>query len=345
MSVLAHVVSRSLAPEPAATQALGYILRDAAALRAFVDQLPRVGERFDPRRVETEVTVGEGRPDLVIYDRGDAPRVMVENKFWAGLTEAQPTAYLTELPTDDQGGALVFVVPEVRVQNIWAELMRRCAASGTPVDEVAATDSSVVATHLADNRLIAVTSWQSVLDRLAAVADVRSDVQQLRALTDRMDAEAFLPIRPDELTDIGMVRRLINYADLVEPIVAELKRRGVADTTGLRPSHGYHATGRYLYMHDQLGLWLGVDLGLWRDSGTTPLWWVMSQNEWSGVDKAWADLEKWVDDLWIAGPRKCVPLRLRTGVERDAVVDDAADQMEVIARRIVDGLNSERGIR
>ena len=35
------------------------------------------------------------------------------------------------------------------------------------------------------------------------------------------------------------------------------------------------------------------------------------------------------------------PFRLRTGVERDAVVDDAADQMEVIARKIVDGLNSE----
>lgn len=67
----------------------------------------------------------------------------------------------------------------------------------------------------------------------------------------------------------------------------------------------------------------------------------LGESEWSGVDKVWADLEKWADDLWIAGPCKCVPLRLRTGVERDAVVDDAADQMEVIARKIVDGLNSE----
>lgn len=341
MSVLAHVVSRSLAPEPAATQALGYILTDAAALRAFVRQIPRLGERFDPRRVEIEATVGEGRPDLVIYGSGDAPRVMVENKFWAGLTEAQPAAYLAELPTDDQGAALVFVVPEVRVRSIWAELMRRCTASGLSVGEDVSADSSIASAHLADNRLIVVTSWQSVLDRLASVADVRSDVQQLRALTDRMDAEAFLPIRPDELTDIGMVRRLMNYADLVEAIVAELKRRGVADTTGLRPSHAYHATGRYLYMHDRLGLWLGVDLGLWHDSGTTPLWWVMLQNEWSGVDKVWADLEKWVDDLWTAGPRKCVPIRLRTGVERDVVVDDAADQMATTARKIVDGLNNE----
>ena len=92
-------------------------------------------------------------------------------------------------------------------------------------------------------------------------------------------------------------------------------------------------------MHDRLGLWLGVDLNLWRDSGTTPLWWAISKWEWSGVAKVWGDLERWVDGIRIDGPRKCVPIRLTPGVERDVVIADAADQMEVIAGQIIDGLD------
>ena len=55
----------------------------------------------------------------------------------------------------------------------------------------------------------------------------------------------------------------------------------------------------------------------------------------------WGDLEKWVDGMWIAGSRKCVPIRLTPGVERDVVVTDAADQMEEIAGQIIDGLNGD----
>ena len=199
---------------------------------------------------------------------------------------------------------------------------------------------ATVSAKLPGNRAIAVTSWERVLDGLEVVKSVRSDVRQLRGLTSTMDAEAFLPIRPEELTNVELARRLINYADLVELIVAELTQRGVADTTDLRPSHYYHATGRYLYMNDRLGLWLGVDLDLWRDAGTTPLWWEMSESEWSGVERVWDDLDGMFDDIRIRGGSKCVPIRLKTGVERDAVIANAADQMVAIADRIVSVLSN-----
>ena len=334
MSVLAHVVLRSLAPEPAATQALGYILAKEDALRAFVRLLPSVGGSFEPRRVESEATIGDGRPDLAIYDSADAPRVLVENKFWAGLTDLQPTAYLEGLPRDGPGSALVFIVPAGRVSNIWVELKRRCVDEEVQVGEEVAV-GSMISARLSENRSMVVASWQTMLDGLDAVACVQSDVRQLRALTDQMDAEAFLPIRPDELTDVDLVRRLINYTDLVEPIVEDLKRRGVADTTGVKTSHNYHATGRYLYMCERLGLWLGVDLDLWRDAGTTPMWWVMDSSEWSGVEGVWADLDGLFDDIVSDGSRKCVPVPLKSGVEREDVIADAADQMVAIAERIV----------
>lgn len=335
MSVLAHLVSRSLPPEPAATQALAYILTEPEALSAFVDGLAFTGVSFEPSRVEAERAHGSGKPDLSIYDRHGAHRVLVENKFWAGLTEAQPMGYLKELPQDEAApSALVFIVPTARVPSIWEELTRRCAESALGVgDEL--EGNGTVSAKLPGNRVIAVTTWERVLDGLEVVRSVQPDVRQLRGLTDTMDAEAFLPIRPDELTNVELARRLINYADLVEPIVAELTRRGVADTTGLRTSHNYHAVGRYLYMHDRLGLWLGVDLELWGDAGTTPLWWGMSENEWSGVEGVWDELDGMFGDILIRSGTKCVPIRLKTGMERDAVIADAADQMVVIADRIV----------
>lgn len=338
MSLFAHIVSRSLAPEPAATQALEYILQDPNARDAFVRIFAPTGLSFEPRSVEGEKSHGHGQPDLTIYDAQAKSRLFVENKFWAGLTPAQPGTYLDQLPKDEVVSGLVFIVPEERERSIWAELIRRCAEAELRVAEEENEGATPIA-RLSGNRVMAVTNWRRVLDRLADIEAVRSDVSQLRALTERMDVDAFLPVRGDELTNVDVPRRLINYADLVEAIVAELTRRGVADTSGLRTSHSYHAAGRYLYMHDVLGLWMGVELDLWRDTGTSPLWWQMSENEWSGVEGIWDQLDGLFDDIRNHGASKCVPIRLKTGVERDEVISDAADQMVVIADRIVAALD------
>ena len=75
-----------------------------------------------------------------------------------------------------------------------------------------------------------------------------------------MNAGEFLPLREDEVTDVNVARRLINYSDSIEEIVARLVTDGIASTKGLRPAHGYTSAGRYLGVHVKFGLWLGVDL-------------------------------------------------------------------------------------
>ena len=80
-------------------------------------------------RAESEVEQGEGQPDLTIYDAANQPRVFVENKFWAGLTDAQPVGYINALP-EDVGSALLFVVPGQRLPSVWGELKARCIAAG-----------------------------------------------------------------------------------------------------------------------------------------------------------------------------------------------------------------------
>ena len=341
MSVFAHVVSRNLAPEPAATQALEYVLKDPDALRTFVGMLAPLGVSFEPGSVESESAFGDGRPDLTIYDSAGEHRLFVENKFWAGLTDAQPVTYLSHLPEDDDFSALVFLVPEERVRSVWAELQRRCTQAELSIAEERRV-GALLAGKLSGNRVLAVTDWRSVLDGLAAVGSVRSDVQQLRALTERMDVEAFLPIQSDELTGVDVARRMINYTDLVQPIVDGLIGRGVASIKGLAQAHSWHTAGRYLRLYDRVGGWLGVDFEAWRDSGTTPLWWKVYETDFGGVTTIWDEIDGWFDDVLTytaGGSRKCFPIHLVTDVERDIVIEAAADKVAAIGRQLIKRLS------
>ena len=334
MSVLAHIVSRSLRPEPAATQALEYILKHPPALDAFMGVFEPTGVNFDPRNIASEIAHGEGRPDLTVYDSKGQGRLFVENKFWAGLTPAQPVEYLTQLPEDETASGLVFIVPEDRVPTIWAELTRRCDEADLLIEEEG-QNSAMRSARFSGKRAMVVVDWKRVLGALGAIESVRSDVRQLRALTDRVNSDAFLPVRGEELTNIDLPRRLINYSDLVEQIVNELKARGVADTNECRPAHGYHEAGRYLHIRDRLGFWLGVSLVAWRESGTTPLWLRINEAEWSGVSHIWQEIDGLFDNVQTFDSNKFLPIHVKVGVVREKVVAAAADQMEAIAQELL----------
>ena len=122
-------------------------------------------------------------------------RVFVENKFWAGLTPAQPVSYLENLP-EAPPSALLFIVPEQRVASVWNELKARCSEAGL---EWADAPGGSTMTLGCNTMLIA--SWRYILDKLleAARAGGQRDILQLQALTDRMDTEAFLPLRADAI--------------------------------------------------------------------------------------------------------------------------------------------------
>ena len=128
MSVLAHVVLGGALPgEPAATKALAFILNSSPDIaRAFIGLIRGTNVEFEPGRIKAELEHEGSRPDLTIYDSDGHVRVFVENKFWAGLTEAQPVSYLRDLPNDPPS-ALVFVVPDLRVSAVWNELKIRCS--------------------------------------------------------------------------------------------------------------------------------------------------------------------------------------------------------------------------
>ena len=98
-TVFSHIVQKrfSQVNEDVATDALAFVLHSSESARNGMMKLLRgVAPNMPGLRFRTQQTEGSIRPDMWGYDEGE-PRVFVENKFWAGLTDNQPVSYLRQL--------------------------------------------------------------------------------------------------------------------------------------------------------------------------------------------------------------------------------------------------------
>lgn len=283
MSVLAHLVVGQLDPEPAATRALGYLLRPGSGpLRSVIGLLP-AGVQFAPGRVECEETHGDNRPDLSLYDANGRLRVLLENKFWAGLTDQQPVGYL-DILGGRRDAAVVFVVPRERIDPLWRELGRRCAAADRAFEDEERTGDLMFAR--AGETVVAAISWGQLLATLESAAEkkaTRRDIAQLRGLTNRMEREGFLPFRGEELSASSTAKQLLQCYDLIPKILGACEP---AEIGGIAAGKAF---GYYFDLPPKFKqLWLGVDPKAWRRCGLSPLWLAL---------KASTLVPKWAADL------------------------------------------------
>ena len=323
MSILAHLVGGM--GEFVVTRALAYLLNShTGRLQAFIALLRPAGIQFDPgRHVGSEAGGDGGRPDMSIFDTYGNLRVLVENKFNAVLTRAQPAGYLGMLPVN-MGSGLLFIVPRRRVVMVWDELQARCQDAGIDLGQ---TEGGRMIWTLAgaERRLLLITDWQNVLDVLEEAADgakVRCDVAQFRGLIERLDAEDFQPLRSKDIPNADVPRRVLDYAELVDSICGILQQQGIAEWGTGGSYRAPFSMYRNLTLNRDNGDWAAVyySPSLWRESGgRTPLWmWV---NRGFHVP---ADFNDSVRDLW---GDKCIPIDLQIGVDREQVIEDAVNQI------------------
>lgn len=338
MSLLAHIVSRNMAPESAATQSLAYILRSSTDLAASLTDLlwPSVGFKLGP--VKSKLSFGDTRPDITFFDSDGRHRVFVVNKFWAGLTDDQPVQYLHALP-DDLPSGLVFVLPEQRIQTVWNELKRRIGDAYKFENESSADRMTRLQMG---TRTMCATTWRHVLQMLERTSPsdtLRRDVLQLAGLARFGESGGFPPLRGEELTNVGIPRRMIDYCYLVEDIVREVRTRRVVRAGRFRRKHTWYDTGGYFKILERSDFWLGVSLLPWKNAGITPLWLSVTPH----LGNCYNRLEKFFDDVQHVKDQnkarkkdaKYIPIRLRTGTERDGVIRDAADQVQRIIEEIM----------
>ena len=329
--------------ENAAVEALAHILSESKAARHALSELLRsAGAMVDQvTRVRTQATGKDNeRPDLVGFDEHDRECVLVEAKFWAGLTANQPLTYLERLPESDPS-ALLFVAPAARIESLWTELSQRVSesTSGIQLESIKETPTFRSAAVGGSRRLM-LTSWKNLLDRIAAQAaadadsHTETDIRQLRGLAVRQDAEAFLPLRPEELGP-EFPRRLLGLRKLIDDATERGVRAGWADTKGLRVTPQEWGYGRYLRLGGEQ-TWFGLDFDDWASNRETPLWLWFSTNEERirRILESPQQLNPCETFNWSDG--FAVPIELPVSVEYEAVRDAVVARLRDIARLLSD---------
>lgn len=339
-------------PENIAVEALGHILSTSpAAVRALEDVLQTGGaEVGEIAQVQTQASDAEGsRPDLAGRDADGRKRMLIEAKFWAGLTERQPVTYLKHLLKQDQPSVLLFIAPAKRVESLslWNELCRLVKAADLEL-VLGQTEGANPRSAVVDGKChLMLTSWATLLDRMVSRANTAGeshtecDIQQLLGLAEQMDKEAFLPLRPDELGP-EFPRRLINLENLVADVIERLEQKELAvDKSNISQSHTTY--GRYLKFSGA-GAWFGLDHNKWVKVRDTPLWlYLYDESNYGQGVKPLSEIRDNLRPLGLMTPPELfefvdnelvIPIYLPVGVEYDAVLDAVVTRLKEVAKRI-----------
>lgn len=322
-------------PENLATEALGFILNNSASASTGFSAFLRAGgiECDDAMHFETQRSgADDSRPDMRCVGGSGQLQVLVENKFWAGLTDNQPVTYLKGLagPTP---GAVLFVVPEARLSLVWNEILFRCNEAGLSTGSVS-QHPAITTTKIEGGKILAITSWRSVLGALSIATSAQldttaqGDIAQLQGLCDAMDNEAFLPLRGDELTNLEIPRRILDYRNLIFDIVDEAKKNGFCNRKGAR----VEGSGMYVRVGN-FQVWLGLDSTAWRQFGASPIWAYIYPPPYSPVPLS--EVREKLLRFRTSTPPRCFdfkesvafPLLLKAGVEKSTLVRNAACQI------------------
>ena len=316
--------------ERVATEALRHILEQSESARNALEiMMVNAGvEVGSLTRFQTEAIGDEGeRVDLVCYDEHGTERVLIEAKFWAGLTDNQPNTYLARLPQDTHS-ALVFVAPGQRMETLWPMLCRR-AQDGRELTMLSETgDLRSAAIDDGEHKML-MTSWRALLGLMMTQASgypsVVADVQQLSGLSERMDSEAFLPWRADELGP-EFARRMLQLPGLIDAATARARTLGWLSTTGFQATSLHTGYGRYMRLAG-MSARFDVNFEHWAKRGDTPLWlWLYNINDLD-ENETLSRLRALEKSGAILGNEWYIPINLTTGAEYDEVLNCVVEQL------------------
>lgn len=312
-------------------------------LRGIAPDLPDL-------RFRTQQAEGIARPDMWGFD-GGTPRVFIENKFWAGLTENQPVEYLRLLAAYPSPAVLLVVVPAARLDTVWRELKHRLVAANVSTSSRSSSGHVPYVVAADSGPILAITSWAKVLSAIEAeLADEpqpRNDLLQLRALCDAADLDAAAPFSSTELTNQRTPSFVIHLNSIVQRAVNVGVTEGVLSIDGLRPLANWERHGQYISFPTAMGVgaWFGTDFRRWRERGSTPLWLVFNADGWSvrggqtlSGEEVRKVLEPWTErqglECSIAADYFGVGINVVPGEEQDHVIRSIVNRLTDVASEL-----------
>ena len=332
--------------EDVAVEALGHILSGSEPARGALSAVLRTGgaDVGTIAEVQTQVSGKDrARPDLAASDENGSKRVLIEAKFWAGLTDNQPLTYLQRLP-EQKTSALLFVAPHARRESLWAELERRIKESDLDIPfTIEKKSEGLPSARVGRKCWLILISWTGLLDRMAAAVSaaedyqIGADIAQLRGLAAQEDTTAFMPLKADELGP-DIPRRLIGLRDLVDSATSRLRANGLVSTKGLNRTSLRTRYVRYIKFAGA-GAAFAIDYDKWAKHRDTPLWLIFYERRNSKpLKEVWENLDSFrrcdPPELFKLGEETVMPIELPLGVEQDAVLDAIVDRLTKIARLI-----------
>ncbi len=336
-SMLAHIVPRlTNQVENVATDALLYLIRRyPVASKAFISYVSNLGVLLsDNLNFDIQIgLMGGAIPDLTGVDEDDQLVLMVESKFWATLTRNQPVAYLDHL-APDKDGIVLFVAPASRFSTLWKELVQRCIESGLPVDKEIDQSPEYFVAKVGPRKLIGLASWESLLSYLKQelavnnISDGEYEVWQLQGLCERLDAEAFRPLRPEDL-QLSSDERIEQYCLLVDDLVGMLVKKGYASTEGYRVTPGADYYKRYMNLYGNMNWCIEYNKTYWTQFQPTPIWLTVTINSTTqSVEKLNLLRQKSPSRLFENKKQILIPLNLSVDIEREDVLENLVQQIE-----------------
>ena len=258
-------------------------------------------------------------PDLSGYDKSGNEVIILETKFWASLTENQPGTYLNRLSAN---GVLVFICPDLRITSLKGEIIKALNDDGFSYTE----DNKKINIS---NKSILIYSWENILDTFELDIDntdfsVRSDINQLRGLCERIDNEAFLPINSKDLSP-EIPRRILSYQTIISKTIDRLVNELGFSIKNYKKTPQWYGLSRFVDKKP-FTMALEVNLEYWSKYADTPIWLELSHDwTWDRTTDL-CKLKNRIEKKYSIGDfntkgRLYYPVYLKTGDTEDMVIN------------------------
>ena len=211
-TLLSFIAQRhTIGLEDVATDALFFILSHSSFAKEAMSEF--LGDKHGPlpiAKAQPWSTDAHGAiPDLACYDEDGNLVVLIESKFWAPLTHHQPVTYWQGLPAHKRA-VLLFIAPDYRVDQgtLWDELEVRLRDAGHELSPADRDNGLIAASSKDDQRRLMLTTWQSLLDRMAQRAKEDGDTQACFEIAE-LQGLAVSAIKGDKPTRDDNLKQLI----------------------------------------------------------------------------------------------------------------------------------------
>lgn len=318
-SLLSHIANNFISQyENVANSSISYLLNNYDAPKAALGRLLQV-EEVPKNYITEKFTPTHGRPDICGIDDDGNIALIIEGKFWAGLTENQPGNYLRELP---EGGKLLFLAPSQRIDALTVEFETRLNG--------------------VDNRIV-IISWMDFIKAVEGQNSrkydnaLASDLLQLSALCKKMENEGMPPLSRSDL-DPMIGRVTFQLADLIDDCNTRIRSWSQSNFQGMKSVGSKYGYGFYFRAFG-FGCWLGLSTQDWFiKKSQTPIWLYIQTEAFKHDEQIYFALNNYnSSSAYSEKTLAKFAIVLKPGMDREQVVTSIVSQVyEVLSALAVD---------